>query len=253
MVVADGGFDVLGDDHGARLALELFAIDHFGNEVVEHDLGFGLDGAGVVLDVGAQLFLGFGAIEYWVIGDGFLDFVVAAVGGVIGEHIEDEAFFNGLLHGVKMEWMKAAIGLLIAEFFQRGIFRGGGESEVRSVASHFACAHGFEDLVLGVLGVAVLAHGLVHLVVRRAALRAVGFVDDDGEAFGAQIADAGDDDREFLNGGDDDLLALFERGFELGRFVRGGDELAHRREVFNVIAQLAVEDAAVGYHDDAIE
>ena len=35
--------------------------------------------------------------------------------------------------------------------------------------------------------------------------------------------------------------------------LRGGDELAHCREVFDVIAQLAVEDTAVGYDDDAIE
>jgi hypothetical protein len=86
-----------------------------------------------------------------------------------------------------------------------------------------------------------------------AALAAVGLVDDDGEALVAEVGDAFDDVGEFLDGGDDDLFAVFQGRFQIRRAQRRGDDVLDLGEVLDVVAQLFVEQAAVGDDDDAVE
>ena len=80
-------------------------------------------------------------------------------------------------------------------------------------------AHGLQDQILGVLHLLLgvyLAHRRVHLAVGIPGLRAVCLIDDDRKALVAQIADAINDKRELLDGGDDDLLAVLKGRLELG-------------------------------------
>ena len=41
-----------------------------------------------------------------VTGDGLLDLVIAAIGGVVGQHVEDEALLDGLLHRIQVEGLE---------------------------------------------------------------------------------------------------------------------------------------------------
>ena len=80
-----------------------------------------------------------------------------------------------------------------------------------------------------------------------AGLRRVRFVDDDGEALARDGAHLFGDDREFLQGGGDDLLARFQRLLELLRTF--GNRLDHAGGLFegdDGVAQLPVENAAIG-------
>ncbi|MNN33357.1 hypothetical protein D3C81_1471150 [compost metagenome] len=137
-MITDGGFNALGDDHALGLALKLFRRDHLLNKMLQHHLGFNVDGLLVAFDIGAELFLRFQRVKQRIVLNGLLNFVVAAVRGVVGQHIEDKALFNGLFHRVQVEGREAAIGLLLAELLQRTVLRGGGEGEVRGIASHLA-------------------------------------------------------------------------------------------------------------------
>ena len=87
-----------------------------------------------------------------------------------------------------------------------------------------------------------------------ARLRGVRFVDDDGEALARQCFDLLGDDREFLQGGDNDALAVFQRLLELARgAVDALDQAGHLLEVADVALQLAIQHAPVGDDDDRVE
>ena len=79
------------------------------------------------------------------------------------------------------------------------------------------------------------------------------FVDDDGEAFVAEVGDAIDDEGKLLNGSDDDAFASFEALLEFLGGIGWGDDVLHLRKLFDVIAELFVEESAVSDDDDGIE
>lgn len=164
------------------MTFKFFGFPDLCREVGDHDFGFGGDRFVVAFDFFAEFVLGFGGVEEGIVLDGFLDFVVAAISGVGGEYVENEAFFNRLFHGVQMEGNEFSIGVFVAEFFEGGVFWGGGEGEVGGVFTKFATVHCFEDFVLEVFGFFVVAaEGGIHFVGGLSTLGGVGFVDDYGE------------------------------------------------------------------------
>src|SRR5712691_1437576 len=79
-------------------------------------------------------------------------------------------------------------------------------------------------------------------------------VDDDGEALAAMlVADLVEDEREFLDGGDDDLLAALQKLAEVARLVSVADSRADLGELFDGVADLLVENAPVGDDNNRVE
>ena len=62
-VIADRGFDVLGDDHPFGLAAQLLGVHDLRDKMIQHDLGLGVDRLLTAFDIGAQLFLGLLGVE----------------------------------------------------------------------------------------------------------------------------------------------------------------------------------------------
>ena len=79
-------------------------------------------------------------------------------------------------------------------------------------------------------------------------------VDDDGEAAAPLLVpDLVEDERELLHRRDDDLLAALDKPAEVTRafgMADGGPDLG---ELLDGVADLLVEDAPVGDHDDGVE
>ena len=79
-------------------------------------------------------------------------------------------------------------------------------------------------------------------------------VDDDGEAPAPLLVpDLVEDERELLHRRDDDLLAALDEPAEVPRvfgMADGGPDLG---ELLDRVADLLVEDAPVGDHDDGVE
>ena len=108
--------------------------------MVNDDFGLCADCVLVALDVAAQAALGSLRVELGVVVD-FLDEVEVTVDrGVVTEDVEDEAFLDGLLHGVAMErqvldgvvWLR----IWISEQFECLVLGRGREREVAGVGEH---------------------------------------------------------------------------------------------------------------------
>jgi hypothetical protein len=82
----------------------------------------------------------------------------------------------------------------------------------------------------------------------------VSLVDDQGELLTGQLTDFVRDDRELLEGRNDDRFPGFERGFELARSrVNILDDAEGLLELPHGALELTIEDAPVGYDDDRVE
>ena len=145
----------------------------------------------------------------------------------------------------------------LAEDLQRLVLRRGGECEVAGVREQSARLDQPVDAILGGLFLALLA-GLPQRGGHRRrgapALAGVRLVDDDGEPpMPLLVPDLVQDERELLDGRDDDLLAGLDEPAE----VAGTRGTPHRRADLSVlpdrVADLPVEDAPVRDHDDRIE
>ena len=82
--------------------------------------------------------------------------VVRLVGRVVLEHIEDEAFLDGLPHAVEMERLGFAVRSRPAENLQRLVLRRGREGEEADIGLLPSLGHGLEDFFL-IVGQAFLA------------------------------------------------------------------------------------------------
>ena len=125
---------------------------HLVEEVVDHDLGLEPDRVAAALDEAAQLLLRLLHVELRVLLHGLGEPVVAVHRHVVGEHVEDEALLDRLLHGVAVEGVvpDRAVGprLRGAEDLQGLVLRGGGEGEVAGVGQQPARLHEAVDTVL---------------------------------------------------------------------------------------------------------
>ena len=80
------------------------------------------------------------------------------------------------------------------------------------------------------------------------------FVNDDGEiATSVFVADFFQDERELLNSGDDDFLALGDELAQVARTVGVPYGCPHLRELLDRLIDLAIQDHSVCHHDDGIE
>ncbi|MDT4842695.1 hypothetical protein FQZ97_766070 [compost metagenome] len=141
--------------------------------MIYHDGSLHLNGLRRGLDKGLELLLSLGAVEQRIVLDGLGQFVVALVGGVVAQHIENKTLLDGLFHRIEVAGIELAVSALPAEFLQRCRFWSGGEGEVAGVLAHFAAFHGRKDLVLQVFRLLVPllgAQGGVELVGGRAGL-----------------------------------------------------------------------------------
>ena len=187
--------------------------------------------------------------------------VVAGHRRVVRQHVQDEPLLDCLLHGVAVEGVvpdrAAGLRVRLAEDLQRLVLRGGGEREVAGVREQLARLHQTVDVVLwGFLLGLFTGCPQRGRDGRRGAptLAGVGLVDDDGETLPALlVADLVDDEGELLNRRDDDLLA----GLDEPAQVSGALRVPHRRAdlgvLFDGVADLPVEDAPVGDHNDRVE
>ena len=227
-------------------------------EVIDHDLGLEFNRVIAALDEAPQFLLGLLDVELWVLLHCFGELVIALYWHVVGEHVEDEPLLDRLLHGVAVEGVvpDCAIGLWGwgTEDFQRLVLGGGGEGEVAGVGEQLARLHQAIDPVLEgffLLFCTCLGECLRHGGTRAAALAGVGLVDDDGEAASALlVADFVEDEGEFLDRRDDDLLAALDEPAQVARAVGVSHRCRHLGILPDRVADLPVEDEAVGDDED---
>ena len=215
VVVLDRALDPVGDHHRPRLAADLVLGQHLLVEVVHHDLGLEADRVVVALDEAAQLLLRLVHVELRVVLDHLGELVVAHHRRVVRQHVQDEALLDRLLHGVAVEGAMldraVRLRLWLAENLQRLVLGRRSEGEVARVGEQLACLHQPVDPVLEgfVLPLRTgLGKRLRHRRAGAPALAGMSLVDDDGEAPPALlVADLIEDEGEFLDRRDDDLLA----------------------------------------------
>ena len=211
---------------------DLLKVHHLFVEMVDHDLGLEADGVLVTLDVAAQLPPGALGVELRVLLHVLDQPVVAVHGGVVLQHVHDEALLDSLLHRVAVEGamgdLAMGLGIGVPEELQGPVLGGRGESEVAGVGQELLRLHYLVDPVLG--GVVLLFNAVLpesHGDGRRGApsLAGMGFVDDDGEAAAVLPApDLVQDERELLDGGDDDLLARLDEPAQVARGLGMADD-----------------------------
>ena len=128
------------------MTADLAFVDDLRVKMLNDDVGFLLDGLGLAFDKSAEFLLGLFLVKHGVFLDGFHNLIEAGVGGVVFQHIHDEALFDGLLHGVLVERLVADFpgGLLerCAEHFKGLILGCCGEGIVVGVGHHLAA---FDD------------------------------------------------------------------------------------------------------------
>ena len=253
--VADGALDVACHHHAACLTFQELRLHHMIHEVVHHQRGLGADGLLVGFHIGAELLLRFGALELRIVLNGLLHLVVALVGRVVGQHVQDKILLDGLLHGIQVMRIKAAVSVRLAELLQRRRLRRGSEGKEGGVLAHLALAHGFQHQVLPVFGHFVVrgSDGLIQAVCRASSLRTVGFINDDREALATEVGHAFHNPGKLLDRGGDELLALLQMAAQVGGAFGVGDEVLHLGELLDVPVDLLVQHAAVGDHDHGVE
>ena len=254
-----------GDDHRLRPAANLAL--HPIREVVDHDPHLCVDRVRVKPDEGCQEVGSLPLVVSRVVLDRLPEPPVRLQGRVAREDVEDEPLLDGLPHAVEMERREGAVPALRSEELQGLRLRRRGEREGREIRESSPDLHLREDRVLELLlgrrgfGLLLLrtfeGSGREHRLEALRALtrlRGMRLVDDEGEPLARQLADLRRDDRELLEGGDDDRLAPLERVLEL---ARGGVDVLHHPqgllELTDGALELAVEDPAVGDDHDGIE
>ena len=149
---------------------------------------------------------------------------VGAVGGVVGQHVEDELLLDGLAHRVEVERALRAVGSHNAEQLDRALLGGGREgeeAEVRLSASggHDGGKRGFGVHLLVVAGqiAGSCSEGLLESGGGIPRLRAVGLVHDDREPLAREVdvIELRDDVGKRFQRDCDDLGFAPERGGEL--------------------------------------
>ena len=145
----------------------------------------------------------------------------------------------------------------LAEDLQRLVLGRGGESEIARVREELPRGHDAVDRVLGGLVVLLGARlGERHADRCRglAALARMRLVNDDGEAPPPLLVpDLVEDERELLHRRDDDLLPARDKPAEVTRAVGMADGGPDLGELLDRVADLLVEDASIGDHDDGVE
>lgn len=195
-----------------------------GHEGLHNDFGFLPDVLRVELLVLLDDLAGSGGGHLRVLRGGVGDLETGLVGHVVLQHVQDKALLDGLVHTVDMEGAEGAVLHGLAEHLQRRVLRRGGEGEEGQVLVLAVGQQLPDQLVLGVhlllrhaLRLSVflqcvpqIRQGRLQLLGAGAGLRGVGFVADDGEVPALGSVHLFIDDRELLQGRDDDPCAVVD-------------------------------------------
>ena len=170
-----------GDHHGLRCASELPCDG--GAEVFDDDFDALLDVGLVQCHESCDLPLGVVGLAAWVFFDGLVQAIESVVGGVVRQHVQDEAFFDGLLHGVDIEGLPQALRRLGAKQLQGCGLGGGGEGEDGDVVLLTVLADLIREHVLNIHFTRITrSQGLGDSGHVFAGGGRVGLVDDNGKA-----------------------------------------------------------------------
>ena len=253
--------DTARDHHRPGLSADPVPRQHLFVEVVHHDLRLQADGVVVALHVTPQFPLRLSGIEFRIVLDRLGQPVIARHRRVVLDDVHDEALLDGLLHRVAVERAvpDSTVRLrdALAEQFQRLALRRRGEREVARVPQQPARLHDAVDPVL--VGLVLLDPSRLrectgHRRRRLATLAGVCLVDDDRKApVPLAVSDLVQDERELLHRRDDDLLPGLDEPLETARPVRFAHRSPDLRVLANRVADLPVQNAAVGDHDDGVE
>ena len=239
-------------------------------ERLDDDLGLLGNVVRMQLLVLADDLRGAGGRQVWIVFDRLRNLVAGLVGRVVQQHVHDEALLDGLPHGVNVEGPIPAVSAFAAEEHQRlGLRRRRegvvGQVRVPTVGRHLLdkaehlvviVAGGIELLeVLGILGLRLrgVREGGLGLKGRRAGLRGVGLVHDDGVVPPGHLLDVLVDVWELLDGRDDDPYAPVHGVQEIRRGLVVPDGLHGTEgmvEAGDGVLELAVEHGAVRKDDD---
>ena len=156
-----------------------------------------------------------------IIEDRLFEVEILVVGEITGQHIHDEAFFDGLAHRVQVEGLVFAV-FDLAEHLKGAAFGCGGEREEGQVGLRTPRCHRFCEQRFGVgrfvfavrlnfrLG---RAQGATQLSGGLTGLRGVGFVDYDRIVAFRYLFNLVEDVGELLQGRDDDPGLFTDQGF----------------------------------------
>ena len=172
-----------------------------------------------------------------------------------------KTLLNGLLHRVAVEGAvfdgPVRLRLRFAENLQGFVLGRCREGKVARVGQQPAGLHQPVDLVL--VGLVLLHPSRFrertgNRCAGAAALAGVGLVDDDGKPAPALlVADLVEDEREFLHRRDDDLLAVLDEPPQVAGALGVPDRRTHHGVLLDRVADLLVQDAAVGDDDNRVE
>ena len=266
LLVADGVQPGAGDDHRLGPAADLVAGE--GVEVLQHDFRLLGDVVGVQAHEAGERLGCLALAHLRVVRDGLDEPVVGLVGRVVLEHVEDEAFLDGLPHAVEVERPRLAVRARGAEDFERLVFRGGGEGEeadVRLFAASGHCAWRISSSWSGSPWAWASSFAFFLMLVggedalqfrcRLAGLGTVGLVDDDGVVGGL----AGRPPCRCTKGNFCSVVmmigvpVLSASASWLGVLVDLLDDALLVVELVDGVLELPVEHEPVGDDDDGIE
>ena len=137
----NGTLHPAGHHHGAGLTADLLFGQHMVVKVVHHDLRLLGNGMLMAFDVTAELLFRLLDVKIRVVLHRLGQVVVTLHRGVVFEHIKDEAFIDGLLHGVAVK--RAVFDHLtlrpgFAKDFQGFVLGRGGERKIAGIGEHLA-------------------------------------------------------------------------------------------------------------------
>ena len=119
-----------GDHHRLGAAADLVA--RVGAEVLDHHLGLLGDVVGVQAHVAGERLGGLLLLDLGVVRDRLDEAVVGLVGGVVGEHVEDEALLDRLTRAVEVKGHRFAVGAGATDGDSGEQWRRGGDSNPRA-------------------------------------------------------------------------------------------------------------------------
>ena len=209
-----------------------------------------------------------GGVQFRVIGNGLGDLVVHIVGHVVLQHIQNKAFLDGLPHRIHMEGVVFAALIPLAEHLQRFIFWGSRKGEEGQIFVDTLSGQFIQQLVLIVLALGLLLILLFGVLLQNflgigqrplqftsgiTGLGGMGLVHNDRKPLVAR-AHFFVDDRELLEGGDDDSRPGLDGLAELlGVLVDLLHNARYMVELVDSVLQLAVQHPAVSDDDDGLE
>ena len=156
LVVEDGTLDILAHHHCLCLAVQFVGVENLGVEVIHHDFSLCLDSLRVALHGLTYLFLRLFVVIFRIFLDAFNNLVITLVGSIVGQHVKNKTFLDGLLHTVEVEGIELALFSSLAvyvfpsESLQGLSLRGGSEGKIRAVGAHLAFLHQFLYQLVGV-------------------------------------------------------------------------------------------------------